>query len=1530
MYSRLKKGVTKISILLCLLLMFTFSLVAISNPFDNVNKEYENQAKMVDADGNLLVPFDVANEEAFETGNYPYEQGQILLKMKKSYKGVITSEIKDCGIESMQKFMSGGDSSWWKATLTEGTDAILAVKSARKLSQVLVADFDYIYETGNTLIETNDTEVQNTSTEVSGNADVSWANKEVKENKHLKDQYYLKHNKIQESWKHLEDNEIPIGGLSSIVVAVIDTGIDYNHPDLKANMWINRGEIAGNGIDDDDNGYIDDVHGANVIANNGYADMQNTGNPMDDNGHGTHVAGIIAASNNKEGIVGIAFNTKLMAVKAGQASGVFNQSDIAEAILYAYEMGADVINMSFGGPACSIAVQDALTTAYTTATLVAAAGNSGAPQELTDNYEYYGDYIPNYPAALSYVIGVMSVNEQGVESAFTNWDARVHNKLEYEVYAPGEDIMSTLPNGRYGKLSGTSMAAPIISASAAILRSFYTDRDMYPSKFIMAQLVATSQDKAICKDPKEHAVGGRPHNLPMISNLYDALTKFPKPEITSYDYYTFDSKSIDENNSADGVIDAGETIALGMVLRNRWGMSKDTTITIDDLSFAGISDPYVDIIQPAVNFGEVGTYSTKDTLIREGSIVTGVENPLLIKIADNCPNDYLVSLTITLTYKNGLDDKDKTVYSNDINGDGIGENSISFVVRNGQILPSQITEDMTLTKDNYYIIPNSTFIAENVTVTVQPGTQIQFWSNDPNDPYADSYIAKLIVAGKFITQGTVDEPVRLFPSDMMDDYRVEISQYTNYAHIQLNYTEVVNPYLDVDYVDHCTFTQNYQGYKYLSKRIFDGNIDYYPTTGRLKAYKIMDSIFYKLGGGYFDGGHFVNTKRFVLDSENINVDIEGCSFIDCAIETNQYGNQVKFKNCVFIGNNTTSSEYNSYVDNSIIYQKPEENLHSCVVYKDIDTKNIYLKLDYLATDNYYNSMRDFAQFLGGDLCCIETKKECDYLISESIHGIVGFDLEEKKWINGEPIGDFIDIDYGNDYYCKYAYFFQEVLQIGTGGNILIEIPAGVYPKGKEGQDWTEQDVFDAYDEWVAQYSSVSNCAILNNYNDTNTEYWLKFMANDVNLSYGHKKANGVSGNYWGTTDRTLIERQIYDFDDDAQLCDINTGEILTTPPEDAYPFVVDAYLLDTDGNPAQTVGNEKVIAVVTFNRDMDTSIPLRVRFGSYYPYADYEIEGSYVSPREWRGTYTLKTTIENGNLYFNISNACAADDKYFKLYDSPGRFTFKLDTTAAQAMMMQGEATETGIKLTWMQDDFDTLLGYNLYRSDAEDGLYIRLNNYVLAQDENSFFDDTVEPGKIYYYNFTVVKTDFSESLPSGKIVIQSMDTMAPNIYHSPVRTAYTGSNLMISATITDNLMIKEAKLYYRVVGQTEWKVTVMNPLNSKYSGMVSAEYIEMLGLEYYIEAFDGVSYTYKGTAQNPYVVTVKLAVDSNSLGDVDGDGTITVKDAQMLLMAINDLYNLTEDEFMRADIDGNGILQAYEALRILDYISGKITTIVL
>ena len=183
-------------------------------------------------------------------------------------------------------------------------------------------------------------------------------------------QWHLSATNVPQAWQWLADHGLPPGGNRDIVVAVIDTGVDLNHPDLAANLWTNSREITGNGIDDDHNGYVDDVHGVDVIVN--------SGNPMDDHGHGTHVAGIIASqANNGIGGVGVAYNVQLMPIKAAQYSGVLASSDIAEAIYYAVAQGSDVINMSFGGYSRSQVEEDALAVAFGQAVLVAAAGNDG-------------------------------------------------------------------------------------------------------------------------------------------------------------------------------------------------------------------------------------------------------------------------------------------------------------------------------------------------------------------------------------------------------------------------------------------------------------------------------------------------------------------------------------------------------------------------------------------------------------------------------------------------------------------------------------------------------------------------------------------------------------------------------------------------------------------------------------------------------------------------------------------------------------------------------------------------------------------------------------------------------------------------------------------------------------------------------------------------------------------------------------------------------------------------------------------------
>ncbi|MEH1949588.1 MAG: S8 family peptidase [Nostoc sp.] len=235
-----------------------------------------------------------------------------------------------------------------------------------------------------------------------------------------------------------------------VVVAVVDTGVDYNHEDLKNNIWTNTKEIAGNGIDDDGNGYVDDNYGWN------FADQNN--NTLDDNGHGTHVSGTIAGENNNYGVTGIAYDAKIMAVKALDSSGSGSYSSISKGIRYAVDNGANVINLSLGGASSNRTLESAINYASSKGVIVVmAAGNDG-------------DSSPDYPAryASKSGIAVGAVDKNNNLADFSNRSGT--NPIAY-VTAPGVKVYSSVPNNQYATYSGTSMAAPHVAGIVALMLS---------------------------------------------------------------------------------------------------------------------------------------------------------------------------------------------------------------------------------------------------------------------------------------------------------------------------------------------------------------------------------------------------------------------------------------------------------------------------------------------------------------------------------------------------------------------------------------------------------------------------------------------------------------------------------------------------------------------------------------------------------------------------------------------------------------------------------------------------------------------------------------------------------------------------------------------------------------------------------------------------------------------------------------------------------------------------------------------------
>ena len=236
---------------------------------------------------------------------------------------------------------------------------------------------------------------------------------------------------------------------STIVVAVIDTGVDYTHPDLAANMWTNEGEIPNNGIDDDGNGYVDDYRGW---------DFYNHDNdPYDDYSHGTHVAGTIAAvGNNGIGVVGVCWRAKIMPLKFLGASGAGSTAEAVNAILYATKMGARIMSNSWGGGGYSQALRDAIQAADDAGVIfVAAAGNSASDNDLAAHYP------SNYEC--KNIIAVAATDNYDCLASFS-----CYGLTSVDIAAPGVAILSTIPGGGYSSYSGTSMATPHVAGAAAL------------------------------------------------------------------------------------------------------------------------------------------------------------------------------------------------------------------------------------------------------------------------------------------------------------------------------------------------------------------------------------------------------------------------------------------------------------------------------------------------------------------------------------------------------------------------------------------------------------------------------------------------------------------------------------------------------------------------------------------------------------------------------------------------------------------------------------------------------------------------------------------------------------------------------------------------------------------------------------------------------------------------------------------------------------------------------------------------------
>ncbi|MBN2239846.1 MAG: S8 family serine peptidase [Dehalococcoidales bacterium] len=1220
----------------------------------NHTAEYREQSDWMRCTPEKMYPQSAGKPGEYRLTNEDYVPGHVLIKLEENPAVAYTEQrfvlneesvsfTEKYGITLMEPvftFITQSQSSdfmlmneeepsalsrWFKATVSFDTKIMELAEALSAEPEVETAEPDYLRRPADLPDETTDPRYD--------------------------EQWYLDTANIPAAWQYLADNGINPGGSHDVVVAVIDTGVDYTHPDLAANIWVNGAEFNGTpGVDDDGNGYIDDIQGVDVTTNKG--------DPADDHGHGTHVAGIIAASaNNSEGGVGIAFNTQIMPIKAAQYSGVLSASDIAEAVYYAVEKGADIINMSFGGYTRSQIEEDALAIAYSQAVLVAAAGNDGR----VNLPGYLGKDL--YPGAYNWVLGVMAqspvpeVNGDNL-AGFSNFDYEACDTHEYELMAPGMDIMSTLPGGQYAAWDGTSMATPIVSGVAALLRSKWTDKNTYSSRFIMGQIVSSGpvvQGKTFDDMNKGgQTVVNSYHSL----DAYAALITIPEPSVSYVSNSFFDTTDISITNNDDGIIQAGETIDLGITLKNHWGSADNVIATLTTSAGVVGTDPYITIDIDSVDYGAIGSFNSDDNgyIYNEGGLCTGVANPFRFTIAADTPNNHIIPFKLTITATNGMDPGDSTQYS--------WESSFSLIVHNGVSISGEISEDTTWTPDRLYIIEGITHIPEGVTLAIEPGTVIAFQDG-----------MQLLVRGNLYAIGIPEDRIA-FTSNSMSPVNTSWGSIVTWssANIGLEYCDISYAFCGVD-------------------------------------------MFGSSSG--IETGHTAK--------------ISHCRITNC-----RYG----------IGLGRAEGEF-------------------------IITNNIL--------------------------------RYCDI-------GMFPIAL----------IGENLNIT----------------------GNLFSEIG------------------------WDTDWAAALNFDLIDNYgHDISKNTFLHNRLNVNGCGYIDQVIS-LPDNFWGATDPTVIGQGIRDYYDTFDLAKVIFEPYLMAPSPDGVPAVS-----SIDINPASPIGIGDTEFTVIFSRDMDISVQPMVAFGPAEPFTDHRISGDWTDNRTWEGNYVINPMTGDGIQTFYVGGAISAVDGMPTINDIYHHF--EIITSGTEAMNLQATGAEGKVDLSWTQDDFDLLAGFNLYRSTSISGSYTRINENLIPAQQKTYSDTDVQPGQPYYYKFTVVKTDMTESDFSNVAAATPTDTVPPVVSHNELTHAAVGMPVQVYADVTDNVRVDSVTLYYRAVGGTAYATKEMvHTTGNRYSATLEGSLITAPGLEYYIEAYDGVSIVRSGYADLPHVINVIDAPEVTGVNPNHGPST--------------------------------------------------------
>ena len=433
-------------------------------------------------------------------------------------------------------------------------------------------------------------------------------------------------------------------GDTNVIIGIVDSGSDLDHPDLQANIWKNLDEIPGNGTDDDANGYIDDWIGWDFVGTGSGPDNdpQVYGNNCD---HGSHVSGD-ASQVTDNGIhgAGIGFKCKLMISKhgddddfsgAGGTSLIYNSND---GIVYCYQNGAKVINCSFSSGTFSSLQQTVINNAWANGTIVCASAGNGAAN------------IPRYPAACNFAISVAASNSSDVKASFSNWHSTV------DITGPGDGILSTLWNNTYAIYSGTSMSSPVTAGVVALI---WAKNPGWTQQQVSDRLLE-SVDSIYNIPANSSYIGGLGTGR---VNAFKAVYDNP---IFSIQSSTASDSSLGNGN---GTFETNEEVALKLEIKNTWLAGSNISLRLTT------SDPNVEIVNDSIYLGNVSAY---------GTYTSGYSGGFVVKAKPNCPFDYTASFDVIANQNAYVDEANQTI-------------NITF--RKGFVVHDQNLMKLCLTKD---------------------------------------------------------------------------------------------------------------------------------------------------------------------------------------------------------------------------------------------------------------------------------------------------------------------------------------------------------------------------------------------------------------------------------------------------------------------------------------------------------------------------------------------------------------------------------------------------------------------------------------------------------------------------------------------------------------------------------------------------------------------------------------------------------------------------------------------------------------